>query len=81
CRYSISEQSISYSSCNFNITSLVINLVIEAIRINEIVASRAARLAVIAENTAKKTFGFSDIVYVVGTEVPVPGGAADKLDW
>lgn len=40
---------------------------------DEIVASRAARLAVIAENTAKETFGTSDIVYVVGTEVPVPG--------
>ena len=25
----------------------------------------------IAENTAKRHFGFSDIVYVVGTEVPV----------
>src|SRR5699024_3719533 len=47
---------------------------------DEIVASRAARLAVIAENTAKKTFGFGDIVYVVGTEVPVPCGAAEELD-
>lgn len=47
---------------------------------DEIVASRAARLAVIAENTAKEAFGSSDIVYVVGTEVPVPGGAAEELD-
>ncbi|CRL61155.1 tagatose-bisphosphate aldolase subunit KbaZ [Proteus penneri] len=47
---------------------------------DEIVASRAARLAVIAENTAKETFGTSDIVYIVGTEVPVPGGAAEELD-
>ncbi len=46
---------------------------------DEIVAERAARLAVIAENTAIKCFGSSDIVYVVGTEVPVPGGAAEEL--
>ncbi len=46
---------------------------------DEIVANRAARLAVIAENTAIKHFGASDIVYVIGTEVPVPGGAAEEL--
>ena len=47
---------------------------------DEIVASRATRLAVIAKKYRQKTFGFSDIVYVVGTEVPVPGGAAEELD-
>ncbi|MEM9629213.1 MAG: D-tagatose-bisphosphate aldolase, class II, non-catalytic subunit [Pseudomonadota bacterium] len=40
-------------------------------------AARAARLAVIAEARSK-----SDIppVYVIGTEVPVPGGATEDLD-
>ncbi len=44
-----------------------------------IVAQRAARLAKIAEDTAVKEFGCSDIVYVIGTEVPVPGGALEEL--
>ncbi|WP_265497539.1 tagatose-bisphosphate aldolase subunit KbaZ [Providencia rustigianii] len=47
---------------------------------DEIVAARAARLAVIAEKTAKEKFGHSDIVYVIGTEVPVPGGATEALE-
>ena len=47
---------------------------------DEIVAHRAARLAVIAEKTAIETFGSSDLVYVIGTEVPVPGGAAEELE-
>ncbi|MGF1680331.1 tagatose-bisphosphate aldolase subunit KbaZ [Photobacterium minamisatsumaniensis] len=47
---------------------------------DEVVAERAARLAVIAEKTAVETFGYSDITYVIGTEVPVPGGAAEELD-
>ena len=47
---------------------------------DEIVAQRAARLANIAETTAIKTFGSSDLVYVIGTEVPVPGGAAEELE-
>lgn len=46
---------------------------------DEIVAHRAARLAKIAEDTAVKEFGSSDIVYVIGTEVPVPGGALEEL--
>ncbi len=46
---------------------------------DEIVAQRAARLAVIAENRQRK-FGYSDIVYVIGTEVPVPGGATEALE-
>ncbi|MFZ7343602.1 tagatose-bisphosphate aldolase subunit KbaZ [Avibacterium volantium] len=46
---------------------------------DDIVAERAARLAVIAERTAAKN-GFADrIVYIVGTEVPVPGGEAEEI--
>lgn len=47
---------------------------------DEIVAFRAARLACVAEKTAITAFGSSDLVYVIGTEVPVPGGAAEELD-
>lgn len=47
---------------------------------DEIVAERAARLAKIAEKTAINAFGVSDLVYVIGTEVPVPGGAAEELE-
>ncbi|WP_022939864.1 tagatose-bisphosphate aldolase subunit KbaZ [Psychromonas hadalis] len=47
---------------------------------DEIVAQRAARLANIAEKTAIKAFGSSELVYVIGTEVPVPGGAAEELE-
>lgn len=44
-----------------------------------IVAERAARLAAIAEATCKMHFGHADLVYVIGTEVPVPGGAHEAL--
>ncbi|SCC17974.1 D-tagatose-1,6-bisphosphate aldolase subunit GatZ/KbaZ [Kosakonia oryziphila] len=44
-----------------------------------IVAGRAARLAKIAEATCREQFGVSDLVYVIGTEVPVPGGAHETL--
>ncbi|KFK92692.1 MULTISPECIES: tagatose-bisphosphate aldolase subunit KbaZ [unclassified Serratia (in: enterobacteria)] len=44
-----------------------------------IVAERAARLARIAEQTCIAQFGESDLVYVIGTEVPVPGGAHETL--
>ncbi|EGQ8175638.1 TPA: tagatose-bisphosphate aldolase subunit KbaZ [Vibrio vulnificus] len=47
---------------------------------DEIVAARAARLAKVAEQTACDTFGQSALVYVIGTEVPVPGGAAEELE-
>ncbi|GHA53018.1 tagatose-bisphosphate aldolase subunit KbaZ [Photobacterium aphoticum] len=47
---------------------------------DDIVAERAARLARIAEQTAMDMFGQSDVVYVIGTEVPVPGGAAEQLE-
>jgi D-tagatose-1,6-bisphosphate aldolase subunit GatZ/KbaZ len=43
------------------------------------VADRAARLARVAEEAAVVTFGHSDVVYVVGTEVPVPGGAHEAI--
>lgn len=47
---------------------------------DEIVAARAARLAKIAEATAIQHFGTADnLTYVVGTEVPVPGGEAEDL--
>lgn len=45
-----------------------------------VVAERAARLARAAEETARATFGTSDLVYVIGTEVPVPGGAHESID-
>ncbi|CDG86646.1 tagatose-bisphosphate aldolase subunit KbaZ [Xenorhabdus bovienii] len=45
-----------------------------------IVAERAARLARIAEQTCIEQFGASDLVYVIGTEVPVPGGAHETLN-
>ncbi|WP_181012976.1 tagatose-bisphosphate aldolase subunit KbaZ [Citrobacter amalonaticus] len=44
-----------------------------------IVAGRAARLAKIAEETCVAQFGEADLVYVIGTEVPVPGGAHETL--
>lgn len=46
---------------------------------DEIVASRAARLALIAEQTSQEQQGKSELVYVIGTEVPVPGGAHETL--
>ncbi|MCO4318838.1 D-tagatose-bisphosphate aldolase, class II, non-catalytic subunit [Phyllobacterium sp. 21LDTY02-6] len=42
-------------------------------------AERAARLAVIAETAAKGSNGVKP-VYIVGTEVPIPGGAMEELD-
>ncbi|WP_413483163.1 tagatose-bisphosphate aldolase subunit KbaZ [Morganella psychrotolerans] len=46
---------------------------------DDIVAQRAARLAAIAEKTCQQCFGTRDLVYVIGTEVPVPGGAHEEL--
>lgn len=46
---------------------------------DELVAERAARLALIAEQTCLAEFGCCDLVYVIGTEVPVPGGAHETL--
>ena len=45
-----------------------------------VVAGRAARLARVAEDAAVAAFGTSELVYVVGTEVPVPGGAQEAID-
>jgi D-tagatose-bisphosphate aldolase class II non-catalytic subunit len=42
-------------------------------------AERAARLARVAEDTAKRTGG-KPPVYVIGTEVPPPGGATHALE-
>jgi len=42
------------------------------------VAARAARLARVAEATARES-GVAAPLYVIGTEVPVPGGAAEEL--
>lgn len=46
---------------------------------DETVAARAARLCAVAEKTWHKQGG-EPPVYVVGTEVPVPGGAHESLD-
>ncbi|TCJ95860.1 tagatose-bisphosphate aldolase noncatalytic subunit [Volucribacter psittacicida] len=46
---------------------------------DEVVAERAARLAVIAEQTAQK-HQLPKPVYVIGTEVPVPGGEAEEIN-
>lgn len=47
---------------------------------DEIVAGRAARLAKVCEQTSQEHFGQRNLVYVIGTEVPVPGGAQESLD-
>lgn len=47
---------------------------------DEVVAARAAELCEVAERTAQEAFGQSDLVYVVGTEVPPPGGATEEID-
>ena len=41
------------------------------------VAMRAAELCRVAEDTAVGRFGDSDLLFVIGTEVPVPGGAVE----
>jgi len=46
---------------------------------DSIVAQRAAQLCQVAEETAMKVFGVSELVYVVGTEVPPPGGATEDI--
>jgi D-tagatose-bisphosphate aldolase class II non-catalytic subunit len=46
---------------------------------DEITAARAARLASVAERAAAGS-GFDAPVYVIGTEVPIPGGAQEALD-
>jgi D-tagatose-1,6-bisphosphate aldolase subunit GatZ/KbaZ len=43
-----------------------------------VIAQRAARLAAVAERAWSKAGGEAP-VYVIGTEVPIPGGAAEEL--
>lgn len=47
---------------------------------DDVVAERAARLARAAEDAAARRGGGADLLYVVGTEVPVPGGAHETID-
>jgi D-tagatose-1,6-bisphosphate aldolase subunit GatZ/KbaZ len=49
-----------------------------AILPDEVVAARTARLLRVAEDTAQRA-GLDAPVYVIGTEVPVPGGAHETL--
>lgn len=46
---------------------------------DDTVADRAARLCRIAEDTRRDMDG-NPLVYIIGTEVPVPGGAQEALD-
>ena len=46
---------------------------------DEIVAGRAARLARVAEAAAAGASGRGGVRYVIGTEVPVPGGAHEEI--
>src|SRR6476469_262586 len=46
---------------------------------DEVVAGRAARLMRVAEDAAQRA-GIEGPMYVIGTEVPVPGGAHETLD-
>src|ERR1700722_1404934 len=47
---------------------------------DSVVAQRAARLCAVADAAAARTGLKSRPVYVIGTEVPVPGGASETLD-
>jgi D-tagatose-1,6-bisphosphate aldolase subunit GatZ/KbaZ len=47
---------------------------------DDLAADRAARLMRVAEDTATSLGVASDLRYVIGTEVPVPGGAHETLD-
>ena len=46
---------------------------------DELVAARAARLLRVAEETAARVGTVDSVCYVIGTEVPVPGGAHETL--
>jgi D-tagatose-1,6-bisphosphate aldolase subunit GatZ/KbaZ len=46
---------------------------------DELVAARAARLLRVAEETAARVGTADGVCYVIGTEVPVPGGAHETL--
>ncbi|MDN7184648.1 D-tagatose-bisphosphate aldolase, class II, non-catalytic subunit [Caballeronia sp. SEWSISQ10-4 2] len=45
-----------------------------------VVAQRAARLCAVAEAAAERGTKGTKPVYIIGTEVPVPGGAAEELE-
>lgn len=47
---------------------------------DEVVANRAAILCKVAESTAIEAFGQSDLIYIIGTEVPPPGGAKEEIN-
>jgi len=47
---------------------------------DEIVAERAARLCRVAEDVFERSPKASAPLYVIGTEVPIPGGAQEELD-
>ena len=47
---------------------------------DEVVARRAAELCEVAERAAKARGGASAPIYIVGTEVPPPGGARETID-
>ena len=51
-----------------------------AVLSDTVVAARAAQLCEEAEKTANEKFGHSNLVYVVGTEVPPPGGATEAIE-
>jgi len=43
----------------------------------ELVAQRAARLCKIAESNSPHS---EELIYIIGTEVPIPGGETDDMD-
>lgn len=47
---------------------------------DEVMARRAARMLVVAEQTADEIGLAGGLRYVIGTEVPVPGGAHETID-
>jgi D-tagatose-1,6-bisphosphate aldolase subunit GatZ/KbaZ len=47
---------------------------------DDVVAERASRLCAIAEAAAGREGKCDRLVYIIGTEVPVPGGAAEELE-
>lgn len=47
---------------------------------DETVAERAADLCQAAECAAREEFGSSDLLYVIGTDVPPPGGVVGRSD-
>lgn len=46
---------------------------------DELIAMRAARLCSVAEQEARRQFDRRDILYVIGTEVPPPGGTNEEI--